>query len=125
MHSLGKPWFIETPALQEGRPNLFDLPEYRKFREQAGVIMNEVVQCPYGGVHMKPSRILSNVDFKMTRACPHPKQWYAIPWSGQAIHTQHPPIQGRQLAVKWDDWSHSMLASEEPAGPYISKASAL
>ena len=61
----------------------------------------------------------------MARTCPHPKQWYAIPWSGTAIYTQHPPIHGRQLAVKWDDWSYTMLASEEPAGPYISKASAL
>ena len=99
VQELKPPWVIETPKKQAGNPNLFELPEYLRFREAHNIEPQASVQCPYGSDYQKPTWWLSNIDLNFEAECKHPWRWWTIPWSGESYISPHPKLMGRQSGI--------------------------
>ena len=119
-HQLGLLFGIENPARREGVPCLFELEEIKALQSLQGVKFKRVPQCAFGSPFQKYTEILGSLNLdSWASECTCKPQWWAIPWSGEAFHTPHPPLKGRQLAVPWNEWSPGMLQQAEPGGAPI------
>ena len=118
-----KPWVLEQPHWRTGRTSMFTLDEFQELLEYDDVKIYTLAQCRFGAQAEKLTDLLSNRDLSdLELKCNHPAVWWRIPWSGEWIHASHPPLRGRQLAVRAEDWNESMLRSYEPSGPYVTRA---
>eukprot|EP00439_Symbiodinium_sp_Y106_P032273 s1476_g3.t2 len=121
-HQLGLLFGIENPARREGVPFLFELEEIKALQSLRGVKFKRFPQCAFGSPFQKYTEILGSLNLdSWASECTCKPQWSAIPWSGEAFHTPHPPLKGRQLAVPWNEWSPGMLRQAEPGGSYLTK----
>ena len=118
-----KPWVLEQPHWREDSTSMFTLDEFQNLLQQDGVRIFTLAQCRYGADVEKLTDLMSNRDLSgMELRCNHPPVWWRIPWSGQWHFGSHPPLRGKQKAIRAEEWNPSMLRSSEPDGPYLTRA---
>ena len=118
-----KPWVLEQPHWRPGKTSMFALDEFQDLLKRDDVKIYTLAQCRFGAQAEKLTDLLSNRDLSdLELRCNHPTVWWRIPWSGEWIWAAHPPLKGRQLAVRAEEWNESMLMSSEPSGPYVTRA---
>ena len=125
--NIGRPFMLETSALRPGHPNLFELPELKAFREEAKAHITQFVQCHFGALSAKPTRLMHKyINMPdLPSECHHPRRWWVIPWSRRYILSAHPPLIGTQRAIPAGHWEPEMKRKRRPRGAFISRAAAM
>ena len=122
-HEHNKPWALEQPHWREGSTSMFTLDEFQELLRREGVDRYTLAQCRYGADAEKLTDLISNCDLRdMELRCNHPSVWWRIPWNGEWHYGPHPPLRGKQKAIRAEDWNATMLRSTEPDGPYLTRA---
>ena len=124
-NELGIGWLLENPPQRPGRPSLFGLDEIVEVCKD-NVQRYVFPQCMFGALHEKWTEIRGTIVLRdVPQECTHPKVWWRLPPTGKWYHCGHPPMTGKILAVKaenWNDHMYNMLP--ERGAPYLSRASA-
>ena len=116
---LERPWILEQPHWRQGKTSMLTLDEFQCLLNRKEVNRYTLAQCRYGADVEK----LTDPDLSdMELTCNHPPIWWRIPWSGEWIHSPHPPLKGRQKAVRAEDWTPDMLRDRDPDGPFITRS---
>lgn len=122
-HEQDKPWVLEQPHWREDSTSMFTLDEFQQLQQRDGVKIYTLAQCRYGADVEKLTDLMSNRDLsELELQCNHPHIWWRIPWSGEWHYGPHPPLRGKQKAIKAEDWNESMLRYSEPDGPYLTRS---
>ena len=121
MHQPPVPWLLENPEIIPGDPSLFNLDNVKELLVHPGVFDQSFPQCNVGCLGLKHTRLRGTVHLGIATTCEHKKQEWIVPWSGKRFYSAHPPLRGKQLAIKACWWSPSMIRSIEPEGPYVTR----
>ena len=79
----------------------------------------------FGAGFLKQTTFWSSFSFQVPSKCDHPIQWWRIPPSGEWLHSAHPPLRGKILAVPADQWTDQMARVAVPwDAPWLTRATA-
>ena len=118
------PWVIEQPLPRPDRPSGLKLDEVLQLDEHDAVSDSNIAQCPLGAESVKHTALKGTVTIESPFECPHEKRWWRTPWSGEWHWGGHPPLKGKQRAIKAEDWRPSMKQRWPPKGEYLTKGAA-
>ena len=120
------PWLNESPPQEEGQTSLFGLDEWIELSEAAHAVRNFVCQCMYGATLTKSTELRGNFAVREPlSSCTHDAVWWRLPPSGSWHWGAHPPLFGKILAVRAEDWSENMrLIAASAADPYLTRSTA-
>ena len=77
------PWLFEQPMPKPDEPHGMKLNEVAPLDQHEAVANYDIAQCPLGARNTKMTRLKGTVCVSAEDKCPHPKQWWRIPWSGE------------------------------------------